>query len=51
MDTDVILAKLESLQRCISRIEEKTPLKVEILESDYDIQDIISLNLERTVQK
>lgn len=50
MDTDVVLAKLESLQRCISRIEEKTPPKVEILKSDYDIQDIISLNLERAVQ-
>lgn len=50
MDIDVVLAKLESLQRCISRIEEKTPPKVEILKSDYDIQDIISLNLERAVQ-
>jgi hypothetical protein len=35
MDTDVVLAKLESLQRCISRIEEKTPPNVEILKSDY----------------
>ena len=50
MDIDVVLAKLESLQRCVSRIEEKTPPKVEILKSDYDIQDIISLNLERAVQ-
>ena len=50
MDTDVVLAKLDSLQRRVSRIEEKTPSNVEVLKDDYDIQDIISLNLERAVQ-
>lgn len=50
MDTDVVLAKLDSLQRCVRRVEEKTPPNVEILKNDYDIQDIISLNLERAVQ-
>ncbi len=48
MDTDVVLAKLDSLQRCVSRVEEKTPTNVELLKSDYDIQDIISLNLDLT---
>ena len=50
MDSDVVLAKLDSLQRCVRRVEEKTPPDVDILIDDYDIQDIISLNLERAVQ-
>lgn len=47
---DVLRRKLESLRRCIGRIEEKRPSSVEILKTDYDIQDIISLNLERAIQ-
>ena len=50
MDTDIILAKLESLRRCITRIEDKTPAGAEVLKNDYDLQDIIALNLERAVQ-
>ena len=50
MDTDIVLVKLDSLQRYVSRVEEKTPSNVELLKNDYDIQDIISLNLERAVQ-
>lgn len=47
---DVVRRKLESLRRCIGRIEEKRPSSVDILKTDYDIQDIISLNLERATQ-
>lgn len=47
---DVVRLKLESLRRCINRIEQKKPETVEILKIDYDIQDIISLNLERAIQ-
>ena len=50
MDYDIILSKLESLGRCISRIEEKRPDSSSLLLQDYDLQDIISLNLERAVQ-
>jgi len=50
MDSDIVLAKLDSLRRCVSRVEEKTPSNVEVLKDDYDIQDIIALNLERAVQ-
>ncbi len=50
MDPEVALAKLDSLRRCIQRIEEKTPSNAEVLKQDYDIQDIISINLERAVQ-
>lgn len=50
MDKDVILNKLESLRRCIQRIEDKTPESVDLLVEDFDLQDIISVNLERAIQ-
>ena len=50
MDPEVVLAKLESLRRCVTRIEEKTPTDVAVLKNDYDTQDIVSINLERAVQ-
>jgi len=50
MDPDVIRAKLESLGRCIARIERKTPKSAAALEADVDAQDIVALNLERAVQ-
>ena len=51
MPSDVVRNKLESLRRSLSRIEQKRPNSSEILASDYDIQDIISINLERAIQK
>ena len=50
MDRDVVLSKLESLRRCISRVQEKTPDSLSLLVMDYDLQDIIALNLERAIQ-
>jgi len=50
MDRQIRDSKLESLRRCISRIVEKRPATPEALEGDYDLQDILSLNLERAVQ-
>jgi len=50
MDRDVVLNKLESLRRCIKRVEDKTPATYQELVDDYDLQDIIALNLERAVQ-
>jgi len=35
----------------VSRIEQKKPLGIEQLMIDFDIQDIITLNLERAVQQ
>jgi uncharacterized protein YutE (UPF0331/DUF86 family) len=49
MDRDVVLHKLESLRRCIKRVEDKTPATCQELVDDYDLQDIIVLNLERAV--
>lgn len=50
MDEEIIKAKLESLARCIARIEGRTPSSAEALATDLDAQDIIALNLERAVQ-
>jgi uncharacterized protein YutE (UPF0331/DUF86 family) len=50
MDPDIISRKLESLARCIHRIEAKRPATLEQLASDLDLQDILSINLERAVQ-
>ena len=50
MDETVILAKLDALRRCIERIRSKTPESASALLEDYDLQDIICVNLERAVQ-
>ena len=50
MDKQIVEQKLESLRRCIERIQGKQPLTVNDLETDIDKQDIISLNLSRAVQ-
>jgi uncharacterized protein YutE (UPF0331/DUF86 family) len=50
MDKDIILAKIESLERCIDRVIAKTPTGCPDLLDDVDRQDIIVLNLERAVQ-
>jgi len=50
MDETIVLSKLESLRRCVARIEAKTPPAQEDLAGDYDLQDIVSINLERAIQ-
>jgi uncharacterized protein YutE (UPF0331/DUF86 family) len=50
MDRQVIKEKLESLRRCVRRIEGKRPDRVETLQEDWDLQDILALNLTRAVQ-
>ena len=50
MVNDVLWSKLCSLKRCLQRVEEKTPNKPEDFLSDIDAQDIVSLNLQRSVQ-
>lgn len=46
----VIEEKIDSLQRCIKRIEAKRPETVGELKLNLDLQDILSVNLERAVQ-
>ncbi|MCD6122493.1 MAG: DUF86 domain-containing protein [Spirochaetales bacterium] len=50
MENDVLKKKLESLRRCIQRLTDKRPNTVSELLNNYDLQDIISINLERAVQ-
>jgi uncharacterized protein YutE (UPF0331/DUF86 family) len=50
MNSIVIKTKLESLRKCLDRIETKKPESLDDLLQDIDVQDIISLNLERSVQ-
>ncbi|MCG2587507.1 type VII toxin-antitoxin system HepT family RNase toxin [Rhodohalobacter sulfatireducens] len=50
MDQRVIKEKLESLRRCYRRIEEKRPESAEELQDNFDLQDILSVNIERAVQ-
>jgi uncharacterized protein YutE (UPF0331/DUF86 family) len=50
MDRDVVEQKLESLRRCLLRLQEKCPADAEKLLDDLDVQDIIALNLSRAVQ-
>ena len=50
MNSIVIKTKLESLRKCLDRIELKKPQSLEDLIRDIDAQDILALNLERSVQ-
>ena len=50
MDREIVEQKLESLRRCLRRIETKCPKAAAKLVSDIDLQDIITLNLSRAVQ-
>ncbi|MFC6669085.1 DUF86 domain-containing protein [Marinobacterium aestuariivivens] len=50
MDQALINQKLESLRRCIRRLETRCPASAEDLAGDLDAQDIVSLNLTRAVQ-
>ena len=50
MNRLVLESKLESLRRCIARIETRLPDSPATLSADADAQDIITLNLTRAVQ-
>lgn len=50
MDQVIIAEKLESLRRCMQRIEDKTPEDIGLLIRDIDLQDILVINLTRAVQ-
>jgi uncharacterized protein YutE (UPF0331/DUF86 family) len=50
VDRVVVEQKLESLRRCVKRIETKCPTQADALALDLDLQDIVSLNLSRAVQ-
>jgi uncharacterized protein YutE (UPF0331/DUF86 family) len=47
---EVVVRKLDTLGRCLARVIECTPPSLEDLLNDYMRQDVIVLNLERSVQ-
>jgi uncharacterized protein YutE (UPF0331/DUF86 family) len=49
MDKDLVARKLDSLARCLARIEAKRPATSAEQAGDLDCQDILSVNLERGV--
>lgn len=50
MDALILAEKLEALRRSIERIESRRTESADVLRSDVDRQDILSLNLTRAVQ-
>ena len=50
MNSVVIASKLESLRKCLDRITSKKPGTLDQLLGDIDLQDILALNLERSIQ-
>lgn len=50
MDEMLIFRKMESLGRCVNRIRSKRGFTYEELLRDFDLQDILSVNIQRAVQ-
>ena len=50
MDQLILAEKIESLRRCIQRIEDKKPDNINLLVQSLDLQDILVINLTRAVQ-
>lgn len=50
MDRLIVERKLDSLQRCLARIATKRPQSAAVLKADFDLQDVLVLNLSRAVQ-
>lgn len=50
MDKLVVEQKIESLRKCLLRVEQRCPDSLENLLSDVDAQDVLVLNLSRAVQ-
>ncbi|MBF0351577.1 MAG: DUF86 domain-containing protein [SAR324 cluster bacterium] len=50
MDEMILLVKMESLNHCLDRIQSKMPISQATLQSDWDLQDIVTLNLQRAIQ-
>lgn len=50
MDRLVVENKLESLRRCVARVQSRCPATLTGLINDIDAQDVVVLNLSRAVQ-
>ena len=50
MDSSLISQKLESLRRCLVRVQTRCPATHVALSADIDAQDVVVLNLSRAIQ-
>lgn len=50
MGNDIILSKLENIKNCIERIESKMPFTLDNLKLNYDLQDTVTVNIQRAIQ-
>jgi len=50
MDRIVLEKRIDSILRCLTRIEQRLPAKESEFIQDYDAQDIVVLNITRAVQ-
>ena len=50
MDRIILEKKIDSILRCLARIEERLPSQEEEFILDYDAQDVVVLNITRAVQ-
>ncbi len=50
MDDDVLHEKIESIRLSLARIKSKQPFSADELATNFDLQDIVSVNLQRAIQ-
>jgi uncharacterized protein YutE (UPF0331/DUF86 family) len=50
MDKIILDKKIDSILRCLARIEHRLPTSRELFMEDYDAQDVVVLNITRAVQ-
>lgn len=50
MADDVIINKIQTIQKCMARINEECAAGVDLLKDEYTKQDAVVLNLERLAQ-
>ena len=50
MDKIIVAKKIDSILKCLNRIEQRLPETENAFFTDYDAQDVVVLNLTRTIQ-
>ncbi len=50
MDSIILDKKIDSILRCLTRIEQRLPINEDEFLLDYDAQDVVVLNISRAVQ-
>lgn len=50
MDKKVVSQKIDNLINCLNRLNSRQAISADELINNYDLQDIISINIERAIQ-